>query len=311
MSTTQRFPFAHTFSIVARDLQSGEMGVAVQSHWFSVGALVPWGEAGVGVVATQSMVDPSYGPLGLEMMRAGRSAPDALRGLLAADEGRDLRQVAMVDAQGMAAVHTGARCIADAGHELGEGFSVQANMMANPSIWPAMAQAYRQSSGHLADRLIAALKAAQAAGGDVRGQQSAALLVVKAESTGRSWNDRLVELRVEDHSDPIGELARLLEVHTAYDWMNLGDERLSQGKFEEALEAYRQAAGLAPEMAELPFWHAVTLTDLDRVEEALPIFRSIFKKEPHWANLLQRLPAAGLLKADDATLARISAERGA
>jgi uncharacterized Ntn-hydrolase superfamily protein len=160
---------AHTFSIVARDPQSGEMGVAVQSHWFSVGSVVTWAEAGVGAVATQSLVEISYGPLGLALMRAGKSPSEALAALLAADERRELRQVAMVDTQGRMATHTGARCIADAGHETGESFSVQANMMARPDVWPAMARAYREAEGDLAESLLTALEAGQAAGGDIRG----------------------------------------------------------------------------------------------------------------------------------------------
>src|SRR5216683_3846227 len=192
----------HTFSIVARDPATGELGVAVQSHWFSVGAMVPWAEAGVGAVATQSFVDASYGPLGLELMRAGRSAPEALRGLLAADDGRDVRQVAMIDAQGRVAAHTGSKCIAAAGNLVGANYSVQANLMEKPSVWPAMARAFEAATGDLTDRLLAALEAAQREGGDIRGQQSAAILVVSGKPTGRAWIDRKVDLRVEDSADP-------------------------------------------------------------------------------------------------------------
>jgi uncharacterized Ntn-hydrolase superfamily protein len=298
---------AHTFSIVARDPTSGEIGVAVQSHWFSVGSLVTWAEAGVGAVATQALVEVSYGPLGLAMMRAGKSAPEALAALMAADEGREIRQVAMVDAQGQVAVHTGARCIADAGHETGDGFSVQANMMANPEVWPAMAQAYRKTDGDLAERLGAALKAGQAAGGDIRGQQSAAMLIVKSTSTGRPWADRVMELRVEDHPEPIDELGRLIHLHRTYQRMNQGDELLGAGQVEEALGEYRAAAEMAPEIDELPFWHAVTLADLGRVDEAMPIFKDVFVRNPDWATLLPRLPRAGLLRDDPEMMRRILA----
>lgn len=304
---THRFPFAHTFSIVARDPSTGQMGAAVQSHWFSVGSLVIWGEAGVGVVATQAMVDPSYGDLGLDLMRAGRPATRALAGLLAADEGRDLRQVAMLDCHSDVAVHTGSRCIQDAGHETGDAFSVQANMMANPSIWPAMAKAYRESSGTLTARLLEALEAGQAAGGDIRGKQSAAILVVAPTSTGRPWADRLIDLRVEDHPDPILELKRLVQLHDAYEWMNTGDQKLGEGDIDAALAAYQRAADLAPAISELPFWQAVTLIELKRVDEALPILKDIFSLEPAWRILFQRLPAAGLLNTDSATLARVLA----
>jgi len=296
---------AHTFSIVARDPETGRLGVAVQSHWFSVGSVVTWAEAGVGAVATQSLVEVSYGPLGLALMRAGKSAPEALTALLATDEGRDLRQVAMVDAQGQVAVHTGARCIAEAGHEVGDGFSVQANMMATPDVWPAMAAAYREAKGDLAERLLAALEAGQMAGGDIRGQQSAAILVVEGTSTGRLWADTVMDLRVEDHPEPIRELRRLVRLHRAYEHMNRGDERLGDGKVEEALEEYRAAAALAPHIEELPFWHAVTLADIGRLDEALPIFQRVFAANPAWATLVQRLPAAGLLRDDPEMMRRI------
>jgi uncharacterized Ntn-hydrolase superfamily protein len=296
---------AHTFSIVARDPASGEMGVAVQSHWFSVGSVVAWAEAGVGAVATQSWVEPSYGLLGLHLMRAGKSASEALGALLTADEGQDLRQVAMVDAHGRVAVRTGGRCIAEAGHESGEGFSTQANMMAGPEVWPAMARAYREATGDLPERLLAALEAGQAAGGDIRGRQSAAILIVRATSTGRPWEDTTMDLRVEDHPQPIGELRRLVGLHRAYEHMNRGDDLLGAGEVEAALQEYRTAAGMAPEIEELPFWHAVTLADLGRVDEALPIFRDVFARNSDWATLVRRLPKAGLLKDDPAMMKRI------
>lgn len=300
---------AHTFSIVARDPNTGRIGVAVQSHWFSVGSVVTWAEAGVGAVATQALVEVSHGPLGLDLMRGGRSAAEGLRALLAADEGRALRQVAMVDAEGNVAAHTGERCIADAGHVIGDGFSVQANMMATEDVWPAMADAYRTSSGDLAERMLGALEAGQKAGGDIRGRQSAAILVVEPESTGCPWADTAMELRVEDHAEPIEELRRLVTLHRAYEHMNQGDELLGAGRVEEALDEYRSAAQMAPEIEELPFWHAVTLADLGHVEEALPIFREVFAKEDNWATLVQRLPGAGLLREDPHMMNRILSAR--
>jgi uncharacterized Ntn-hydrolase superfamily protein len=285
------------------------MGVAVQSHWFSVGSVVTWAEAGVGAVATQALVEVSYGPLGLDLMRGGRSAPEALEALLAADDGRALRQVGMVDAEGRIAAHTGERCIADAGHVIGEGFSVQANMMATPDVWPAMADAYPMSGGDLAERMLAALGAGQKAGGDIRGRQSAAVLVVKAESTGRPWADTVMDLRVEDHAEPIEELRRLVTLHRAYEHMNRGDELLGAGDVEDALEEYRSAAEMAPEIEELPFWHAVTLADLGHVEEALPIFREVFAENEDWATLVQRLPKAGMLRDDPEMMGRILGTR--
>ncbi|RLC75105.1 MAG: Zn-dependent protease [Chloroflexi bacterium] len=307
----RKFPrpsqLAHTFSIVARDPESGEMGAAVQSHWFSVGSLVTWAEAGVGAVATQALVEVSYGPLGLALMRAGKSAPEALATLLAADEGRDMRQVAMVDAQGRASAHTGARCIVDAGHETGEGFSVQANMMACPDVWPTMARAYREAEGDLAEHLLVALEAGQAAGGDVRGQQSVAILIVKPVSAGQPWTGTVMELRVEDHPEPIRELRRLVHLHQAYQRMNHGDELMGAGQTEEALQEYRTAAEMAPEIEEMGFWHAVTLADLGRVDEALPLFREVFAKNAGWPTLITRLPQAGLLRDDPEMMHRILA----
>lgn len=300
-----RFPFAHTYSIVARDPQTGDLGVAVQSHWFSVGSTVSWAMAGTGVVATQAMTEASYGPLGLELMRAGKSAADALRALLAVDEERELRQVAMIDGYGNVAAHTGARCIAEAGHEIGEGFSVQANMMLKASVWPAMAEAYRRAQGDLIDRMLAALDAAQSEGGDIRGKQSACLLVVTGQSSGAPWQDRNVELRIEDHPEPLAELRRLVRIHRAYQHMNQGDKYLELGDVSRALEAYRAAVEFYPENLEIPFWHAVTLVDMGKVDEAFPIFERLFREDPNWALLAVRLPEAGLMKADAGLLERI------
>ena len=302
-------PLVHTFSIVARDPQTGDMGVAVQSHWFSVGSIVSWAEAGVGAVATQSFVDPGYGLKGLGLMRAGTSAPDALKQLVKEDPQPDGRQVAMIDAQGRLDAYTGKSAVAAAGHIVGEQFSVQANMMANPKVWPAMAEAYRRTSGDLADRMLAALDAAQAAGGDARGRQSAALVVVKAKGTGRPWvgADKLFDLRIEDHPQPLVELRRLLRLQRAYGHANRGDELMTEKKVDAALVEYAAASTLAPEIVELPFWHAVTLASIGREAEAAPIFKAVFAKEPLWLEMLERLPAAGLFPNDPALLARIKA----
>jgi uncharacterized Ntn-hydrolase superfamily protein len=295
----------HTFSIVARDPQTGELGVAVQSHWFSVGTLCPWAEAGVGAIATQSFVNVSFGSRGLDMLRGGRTAQEVLDALIAADDGRDVRQLAIVDARGNVAVHTGAKCIAATGHITGDAFSVQANMMLSDGVWPAMAAAYEASSGPLAERLVAALGGAQAAGGDVRGAQSAALLVVRAESTDRPWEDCIVDLRVEDHPDPVLEIARLLRVHRAYEHMNRGDVALEQGDVVGALNAYRTAEGMFPDNLEMRYWHAVGLANVGRVDEALPLFSSIFAQDPNWRTLTERLPAVGVLELSETELERI------
>lgn len=304
---TPRRP-VHTYSIVARDPATGELGVAVQSHWFSVGSSVPWAEAGVGAVATQSFVDPTYGKLGLDLMRAGRSAPEALKGLLAADEGRDVRQVAMVDAQGRVASHTGAKCIKAAGHHVGSGWSVQANLMRSEAVWPAMAKAFESAKGSLAERLLAALEAAEAAGGDIRGRQSAALIVVSGKPTGKPWLDRVYDLRVDDSPAPLPELRRLVRLQTAYNLMNAGDLAVEKGDADGALKAYGDAGAMFPMDAEMAYWHAVSLVGLKRVDESLPLFRKAFRLEPSWVETTRRLPGAGLLPDDPALLKRIVAE---
>jgi uncharacterized Ntn-hydrolase superfamily protein len=300
-------PLVHTFSIVARDPATGEMGVAVQSHWFSVGSIVTWADAGVGAIATQSFVDPGYGMRGLQLMRRGAAAPDALDRLVKADAQRDGRQVAMIDAAGRVSAYTGKSAIAAAGHIVGQNFSAQANLMANDRVWPAMAKAFETTKGDLADRMLAALEAAQSVGGDIRGRQSAAILIVKGKSSGRPWAgaDRVFDLRVDDAPEPIVELKRLIRLQRAYGHANHGDELMTEKKVEEALEEYKAAARLAPEILELPFWHAVTLASIGREAEAAPIFKAVFAKEPVWADLITRLPAAGLFPNDRALIERI------
>jgi len=295
----------HTFSIVARDPETGEMGVAVQSHWFSVGSSVTWAEAGVGAVATQSFVDVTYGKLGLDLMRAGRTAPEALEGLKTADEHPEIRQVAMIDAHGNVAAHTGAKCIEAAGHIIGDNFSVQANLMLNDKVWGAMAEAYKTTTGDLADRMLAALKAAQSVGGDIRGRQSAAILIVKGQSSGKPWEDTVMDLRVEDSKEPIKELSRLVKLHRAYEHMNKGDLAVEHNDIEGALKEYGAAEELFPDNLEMKFWHAVSLVNAKRVDESLPLFKEIFAKDQNWATLIPRLPAVDILVANEQTIEKI------
>ena len=295
----------HTYSIVARDAATGELGVAVQSHWFSVGSTVPWAEAGVGAVATQSFVDPSYGKLGLDLMRAGKSAPDALKALLAGDDEREVRQVAMIDAQGRVEAYTGARDIAAAGHVVGKDYSVQANLMLNDKVWPAMSRAFESARGDLAERMMAALDAAQAAGGDTRGRQSAALIVVTGKPTGKPWADRVFDLRVDDSTEPLKELRRLVGLQRAYNHMNAGDLAVEQKDNDRALAEYRAAAELAPDNAEMVFWHAVALVNMGRVDDSLPLFKRVFAMDANWAVLTPRLPKSGLLPDDAKVIERI------
>jgi uncharacterized Ntn-hydrolase superfamily protein len=288
-------PLAHTFSIVARDSVTGEMGVAVQSHWFSVGSVVSWAEAGAGAIATQSFVNVSYGPRGLALLKEGKYAGEVVRLLTESDEARDLRQLAVVDAKGNIATWTGKKCIRDAGHQTGPQFSCQANMMLSASVWPAMAEAFQKSKAPLAERMIAALEAGQNAGGDIRGKQSAAILVVRAEATDKPWEDRLIDLRVEDHPSPIPELKRLLRVFRAYEHMNAGDLAVEKNDIPKALFEYKSAEDLFPENLEMKYWHAVMLANTGRVAESLPIFKSVFRKDGNWRTLTERLPEAGQL----------------
>ena len=297
--------FAHTYSIVAFDPQNDQFGVAVQSHWFCVGALVPWAEPGVGAVATQSFVDISYGPLGLRLMRAGKTAEQALQGLLASDPQASVRQVAMLDAQGNVAVHTGPRCIAEAGHRLGEHYSVQANLMLNDTVWNAMAEAYERTAGELAERMLAALDAAQVEGGDIRGAQSAALLVVSAQLEPVPWSGRVFDLRVDDHPQPLVELRRLLAVARAYKHAATASQLLEDKPLNEAKIAAAQReiqlAAQSPGMEnnpELLFWQAVDLVAAGQVEAALPLFKQVFEVDPIWRDLIPRLVPAGQLPDD-------------
>ena len=295
----------NTFSIVARDPATGEMGAAVQSHWFSVGSIVIWAEPGVGAVATQSFVEPSYGPLGLQLMRTGKTAGQALTALLAADEHQDVRQVGMVDANGSVANHTGSNAITEHCHLTGDNYAVQANMMWKPTVCAAMASAFENAEGDLAERLMLALEAAQGEGGDVRGKQSAALLVVNGDISEPAWAGREFELRIEDHPTPLLELRRLLTMARAYRLMNEGDEHMTNGEVEKAIDAYSGAEALVPDSHEMIFWHAATLAAAGEVDESLPLFKKAFDMWPLWKELVQRLPASGLLPDDPELMERI------
>jgi len=295
----------NTYSIVAYDSLAGQMGVAVQSNWFSVGTVVSWAEAGVGVVATQSFVEVSYGPLGLELMRGGKTAPEALEALLKIDKHTNVRQVAMVDIHGNVAVHTGEKCIRAAGHYKGTGFTTQANLMEKNTVWGAMAKGYQEKKGDLLSRLMAALKAAQDEGGDIRGKQSAAILIVPTTTKGQPWLEKIVDLRIDDHPDPINEMDRLVKVHRAYEYMNKGDELMTLDNIPAALEAYSAAHKIYPENMEILYWTAATMAGVGKVEESLPLFKKVFNKELVWKEVTRRLPASGLLPDDPELMDKI------
>ncbi len=301
---------AHTFSIVAVDSATGQIGVAVQSHWFSVGSSVVWAEPGVGAVATQSFIEPAYGPRALALMRTGVPAPLALRALVAADPDSAVRQLGMIDAQGRVASYTGQRDVPEAGSHVGRWYAAQANLMARNTVWDAMARAFETTRGDLADRLLAALDAAQREGGDIRGRQSAALIVVSGDRRLPPWQ-RIFDLRVEDSHEPLSELRRLVRVERAYNLATDGDNYTTAGQLDSAIAAYAAAEALLPDSAvngELVFWHANTLADRGRVAEAIPLFARAFAQDTGWATLLWRLPRVGLLHADSSTIARIVRE---
>lgn len=287
-----------TYSIVARDPQTRELGVAVQSHYFQVGPTVPWAISGVGAVATQSRVDVRYGPLGLELMRAGYGVDQALAALLASDPEPEVRQVAMVDAEGRVAVHTGRSCIAQAGHRTGSGYSVQANLMLRDTVWDIMAGAFEGTSGPLAERMLAALDAAEAEGGDIRGKQSAAMLVVAGTPTGRSWEDRLIDLRVEDHGEPLMELRRLLRLKRAYQSLREADLAAQRGDSKAAALLRANALQLGPDLPELRFWVALGMATAGDMEQSVPLLREVMKSDSRWMETMRRLPASGRLSGD-------------
>jgi uncharacterized Ntn-hydrolase superfamily protein len=275
-----------TYSIVARDPASGELGVAVQSHWFSTGSVVPWAEPAVGAVATQASADPSYGPNALDLLRAGADARRALDDLVRADSAQAFRQVAVVDAHGHVAVHTGRRCIQFAGHETGRGFVCAANMMRREGVPQAMARAFTTSSGDLSDRLLDALDAGEAAGGDVRGRQSAAMIVVRARD--EQWI-RSLDLRVEDSAFPLVELRRIMRLRRAYDCSERADELTAQGRRQEAALLYRRSMEIAPENAELRFWGGLALVQLNERLAGLEAVKSAIEENAGLGELLSRL----------------------
>jgi uncharacterized Ntn-hydrolase superfamily protein len=301
-------PLAHTFSIVARDSATGEMGVAVQSHWFSVGTVVSWAEAGIGAVATQSFVNKSFGVRGLNLLRKGQTAQQALDTLLKTDEGREVRQVSIIDTKGNIATHTGKSCIPYATHIQGNQFSVQSNMMLGDEVSTAMAEAFEKSAGKsLAERMLLSLDAAQKAGGDIRGQQSASFLIVPGKSEGKPWDERTVDLRVDDHKEPIKELRRLYLVHLAYEHMNKGDLAVEKNDMTTAMNEYNAAMKMIPGNLEMQYWTAVTLANNKEVDKAMPLFKKVFARDKNWKELTRRLPAVKLLTVNETDLKKILA----
>jgi uncharacterized Ntn-hydrolase superfamily protein len=291
-----------TYSIVARDPDTGELGVAVQSHWFSVGSIVTWARPGVGAVATQANAEAAYGPGALDLLAAGATAPEALERLVADDPGGPSRQVAVVDAGGRVGAHTGPACIAYAGHIAGQGVSCQANIMVTDRVWPAMLEAFGAASGSLTSRLLDALDAAEREGGDIRGRQSAAILVAPAE--GEPWRT-LVSLRVEDHPEPLPELRRLVRLHAAYRLAGEADELLNAGRHDEAARLYVEASECAPDNHELLFWAGLGTVQAGDLNGGVAKVQRAIALQPTWRDLLSRLPA-DLAPGVPAVLARLA-----
>ena len=300
-----------TYSIVARDAKTGEFGVAVQSHYFQVGPTVPWAISGVGAVATQSRVNVSYGPLGLELLRSGYTAAQALKALTSGDSQPEIRQCAIVDAAGNVAAHTGSKCIAAAGHQLGDGFSCQANLMERDTVWAAMAEAYISTDAPLAERMMAALEAAEAEGGDIRGKQSAAMLVVSGKPTGRSWEDRLIDLRVEDAPEPLPELRRLLRIKRAVQTVAEADRLALAGDKPGAANKRREGLALAPEMIELRFWTGLTMAEAGDIDGACKLIADVVRQDPRWLETMRRLVAVDRLSQELATSIEVRLAAGA
>jgi uncharacterized Ntn-hydrolase superfamily protein len=301
-----------TYSIVARDNETGELGVAVQSHYFQVGPVVPWVLAGVGAVATQSHLNVSFGPLGLELLRSGYAARDALNALLAGDDKPDFRQVAIVDAAGNVAAHTGARCVPAAGHVAGDGFSCQANLMEKDTVWGAMREAYTSTRAPLAERMLAALDAAEAEGGDIRGRQSAAMVVARGNPSGRSWEDRTIDIRVEDAREPLVELRRLLRIKRAYASDDAAERLEVAGDVQAAVKLRVEAAEQAPDLVELSFWAGLDMAKLGDVEGGCRLIARAVAEEPRWVEALGRLVVSGWVDKDvaDGIQARLTATAG-
>jgi len=301
----KNYPLAHTYSIVARDEKTGQLGVGVQSHYFNV-SIVTWGESGVGVVATQSFVNKSFGLRGLELLKEGKSPEEALNELIYKDEGRDVRQVSILDAKGRVATHTGAKCIKHAGHKLGENFSVQANMMLSEKVWPLMAEAFENSKGlPLAERIINSLEAAETVGGDIRGKQSANILIFSGEPYNEKWEEPLMDLRVDDNEEPLREIRRLLTLYRAYEQGDKGDQAMEHGDIIEALEFYKKGMEMVPDNLELKYWTAVSLANSKKIDESLVLFKDVFQKYDNWRTLTERLPEVNLLNIEKEDLEKI------
>lgn len=296
-----------TYSIIAHDSEAGLLGGAVQSHYFGVGTHVLWAKPGAGVVVTQMMAEPSYGCRGLDLLERGQSPGGVLSSLLAADSAADERQVGMIDVMGDVAVHTGKRCIAFAGHRVSRGVATQGAMLEQDAVWKAMVDAYQAASGDLAERMLVALEAAEERGGDVRGPKAAALVVVTTTASATPWLDRVVDLRVDDHQQPLRELRRLLSLHRLYDRANRAFNSAITGNLSAALSEFASLESEQPDDADVAFRHGLLLALAGRVDEARHRLEHCYRDGNGWREALRRLPAAGYLPNDPDLLERLGA----
>jgi uncharacterized Ntn-hydrolase superfamily protein len=287
-----------TYSIVARDPESGHMGVATQSQAFAVGSSVSWALPGYGVIATQSTGEPMYGELGLEVLRSGLTAAEALEALRTVDPHPERRQVAMVDGRGGVAAYTGEACVPEAGHRLGDCCATLANLMASDRSWDAMADAFATTNGPLAGRLLAALRAAEAEGGDLRGRRSAAILVVEATRSGRPWRDQVVDLRVDDHPDPVDELARMVAYNDRYHRFVEAFELALDGQADDALAIVGDATTDPTREPDLTLWRAVVLAQAGRDDDAAALLHELGEIAPGFVEAARRFGRAGIVDAD-------------
>jgi uncharacterized Ntn-hydrolase superfamily protein len=294
-----------TYSIVARDPQTEELGIAVQSHWFAAGSSVPWAEAGVGAVATQAFLEMSYGPRGLDLLREGATAQETLDRLVADDPDENVRQVGIVDANGNVATHTGDRTIPAAGHASGEAFTCQANMMWQDTVWDAMAAAYAGAEGDLAHRLLAALDAAEGERGDILGRQAAGILIVGPTRLDEPWRGVRMHLHADDHPDPNGELRRLVDVHRAYEHLERSEELELEHDAAGVRRERHAALTAGPDLLEVKYWAAIGLASEGRTDEALSLMASVDEAGPGWRELLRRLVDHKLMEIPPEAAARL------
>jgi uncharacterized Ntn-hydrolase superfamily protein len=289
---------ASTFSIVAFDPITKDLGVAVQSRYFSVGSVVPWAESGVGAIATQSFVNVSYGPRGLELLKEGLNVEDVIGRLTRDDEGKEFRQLGIIDSKGNASAFTGWRCLEWAGSIVGKNYTAQGNILAGEDVVKGMSQKFESTKGELADKLVAALEGGQEGGGDARGRQSAALLVVRKNVGRAGYGDRYIDLRVEDHPEPIAELKRLLVMHRVYRLIDDGEEKMATGDPEGGLSMIKEAVSLGPSIDDAHIDLGVIYLKLGKRDEALKAFGQALKLNPRMKTMIKQLPGAGLMEKD-------------